>query len=124
MSSGIAVARDFNTTLLWGAEFCYDPDTDFSFDTEVPVIVQASDMGDLPTADSLTYKFKTAPQPGANLSASVVGVDTPRASLIASLASINPFFEYGKEMELTVEAEDFSGNLLSYTWKFKIREAP
>lgn len=124
LSSGIIVAKDFTSSLLWGAEFCYDPESKFSYDTEIPVVIQVQDTADLATTSSLAYKFKTVPPHGQTITASIVGIDTPRAELLSYIASINPFFEYGKEMELTIEAEDYSGNLLSYSWKFTIEEKP
>lgn len=120
--SGNEVFREFSTELLWGAEYCYDPATNFSYDTEVPIVIQVGDLGDLPSLGSLVSKFKTAPQAKNDLYAWIVGENTPQAFLEANMASNNPFFEYGKVMNVEVEATDFAGNKMVYTYSFTIEQ--
>lgn len=122
--SGATVWREFSTELLWGAEYCYDPIENFSYGKKVPITVQVFDSGDWNGETTLSYKFDTLPYPKHDLYAQIVGIDPPHADFIANLESNNPYFEYGKNMNLTIEAEDYAGNKLEYKWDFTIEDNP
>jgi hypothetical protein len=119
--SGNIVFNEFLTEVLWGAQFCYDPDTKFAYESDIPVIAQATDMGFLSNLTSMSYKFSTVPHPGNSLYAQVIGIEDFGA-VSGSYVSNNPFFEYGKTMNLEFEVEDYAGNKLTYNWTFKIEE--
>lgn len=119
--SGNVVYKEFQAELLWGAEYCYNPDSNFSYDTQVPLVFMVSDLGDTPKTDILVTDFNTVPFPKNDLYAEIIGIDVPTTTISASLVSNNPFFEYGKTMNVTIELEDFAGNKLIYPYKFKIQ---
>jgi len=122
--SGAIVFNDYTTELLWGAQYCFDSDTNFTYSTDISVITQACDTAFNPTQSSLSYRFLTNQSPSNNLSAEIIGLEDIHQNLISNIISNNPFFEYGKTMTLNIEAEDFAGNKLEYTWSFIIEQKP
>lgn len=121
--SGSVLYRNFDTELLWGAEFCYDPATDLTYSTEVPVIIQVEDFGFKSSRSSKSYIFNTTPMPSNGLYASIIGIEDV-GTISGSYLSNNPFYEYGKAFNLEIEAEDYAGNKLNYTWSYKIETKP
>ena len=117
---GNVVYRDISHRLLWGYEACYDPDTNFEYDQDVNTTLEVYDYGDYYTISNLVHKFSTTPLFQRQLQASILGVAYPSLGLGASLLSNNTFYEYGKTMYLTLEAEDFAGNKLIYNWSYEI----
>jgi len=118
--SGNTVYRDFYSELLWGAEYCYDPDNNLTYDTDITVAIKVSDVGDTQEDTKMVTSFKTVSMPKNNLSAEITGIDLITGNLIANLTSNNPFYEYGKTMNLVLEVSDFAGNKLIYPYKFNI----
>ena len=119
--SGTEVYRDFFNTLLWGAEVCYDPDVNLSFDTKYPIVIQSSDLADWNTISTLDYSFTTIPLSNSNLSAEIIGLAYKNNDIYSTILSHNPYFEYGKTMNMQFAAEDYAGNKLVYNWEFVIQ---
>lgn len=119
---GNVVDREYFTRLLWGYEVCYNPEDDLSFDTNVFSVISVCDYGDFYSNTSLVNKFKTAPMSNNILYGSIVGINPPFYTLTGEYISNNTFYEYGKTMNLTLEAEDFAGNKLIYNWNYTIEE--
>lgn len=120
--SGVNIYKDYHNELLWGAEICYDPDTNFKYSEDIPIFIQISDKGEYPKVETKFYKVTTAPQPKNDLYANIQGIDAIYQALEASIASNNPYFEYGKTMNMDLSIKDFAGNELNYIWSFKIED--
>jgi hypothetical protein len=119
--SGHAVYTEITNTLLWGANYCYDPINQFTYDTEISVISQAYDRGYKPAIGTNAYNLKTKVTPKSDLSAGILGVNIFNSSIMSEYDSINPFYERGKEMHLLLEVSDYAGNKLEYPYKFKLK---
>lgn len=120
--SGSEVYRDFYSELLWGAEMCYDPVANLVYDKQYPIVIQGYDLGDWQSINSLVYSFNTTPMPSNRLGGQIIGIAYDMQDLYSNIESHNPFFEYGKEMHLRIEAQDYAGNKLDYSWVFCIEE--
>lgn len=118
--SGHTVYREIPTTLLWGINYCYDPVNNLLYDKEISVISQAYDRGYKSAVGTSAYNFTTKSMPKKDLSASIVGIDVSSLDFNANYDSINPFYEYGKEMNLVLEISDYAGNKLVYPYKFTL----
>lgn len=120
--SGVARPfRDFYSVLQWGYQFCYDPG-ELEFDTTYTACVRVCDKGDFPSLGSDCWEFQTIPMFSQSLSASITAVPINLHDILAQYYSVNPFFEYGKTMELEFEASDFDGNTTSFVWYFTIED--
>lgn len=120
--SGNILFNNFYSLILWGAEYCYDNETKFSYDTRLPVAVQVYNYGDRSFQDALVYSFNTVPMPSLRLHGEIYPINPPSDFIQGYLESHNNFFEYGKTLNFEVEAKDFAGNILNYKWTLKIEE--
>lgn len=119
--SGSSIYKQFSSTLLWGYEVCYDPEGPFKHGAHVPVVIKATDLGFHSKQKAIAYEFSTMVLKHSDLFAEITPIKPEEADMFATLLANTPFFEYGKEMTLEVQASDFSGNLLNYKWKFTIK---
>lgn len=120
--SGTQIYKNITKELLWGAEFCYNPDNNFTYQTDVPITLQIQDRGYLSNLNSISYQLTTEPMKSNLLIAEIKGIEYKFTDIISQYISNNPYFEYGKTMTIQLELEDFSGNKLDYTWSFKIED--
>lgn len=119
----IAPYRDTFATLQWGYEMCYDPSEDFEKDSTIEFCVKVYDHGHYPSLGSFCSNFYTEPHFSRSLSALIYGVELgPSDPLPALYTSNNTFFEFGKTMEIEIEAKDFSGNTMIFPWTFTIEQ--
>lgn len=119
--SGTTLFRDIQTEFLWGYEFCYD-NAVLPHDTFMNYSVRVCDFGHRPTETSFVKSFTTTPLDSLRLYASIFPINPPSTDIGASLISNNTFFEYGKTMDLELEAADFAGNKRIFTWSFTIED--
>lgn len=110
----------YKTKLLYGAEFCYNPDSNFTYNTELPIVMLASDYGYKETVSTNSYTVKTEYNPYSNLNAEIIAKPDNQSIIKSHITALSPYFSYGKTMNLTLIAEDYSGNKLEYSWQFTI----
>lgn len=119
--SGTTLYRDQYAELLWGYEFCYDSD-ELPHDTFMNYSVRVCDFGHKPNETSFVKSFTTTPLDSLRLYASIFPINPPSEVINASLVSNNTFFEFGKTMNVEVEASDYAGNKRIFTWNFTIED--
>jgi hypothetical protein len=120
--SGNLVFSQYTTELLWGYEVCYDAAGTLLRESDFQSVVQICDSADSATLSAEVLEFSTEPFLRESLGASIVGISSPSNSVLATVESNNTFFEYGKIMNFTLEAEDFAGNQLIFNWSFTIED--
>lgn len=84
--------------------------SDFGFDNEVLVRIEAEDMASCPTLSALAWSFTSAELRVDDLPACIVGVLPSERNLTARIVSKSTAYFYNKEFEVIVTASDFSGN--------------
>lgn len=118
--SGSQVHTDFRHLLLWGYEACYTPENSLSKDSQLDLVLRASDRGDRASVTAISLPLRTPPFYQTDLAVTVVGIMPEHLDLVASYESNNTFYEYGKTMFLELEISDFAGNRLYYPIRYKI----
>lgn len=120
--NGVTIYNNYHNEILFGAEVCYNPEENFNYLTEIPILIRIADAADYPTLESKFYKFITTVQPKNDLYGAITGLPEVYGQVLGQYLSQNPFFEFGKVMELELTATDYAGNVLIYKWSFKIQE--
>ena len=120
--SGVTVYNNYRKEVLLGAEICYDPESDFKHNQDIPVYIQVKDRGDWYSIATQFYKLKIEPERGHSLYGVIQALPVHYTSLLAEISSNNPYFEYGKTMNMRLLVKDFAGNELDYVWDFTIQE--
>ena len=98
------------------------PETKFPYVTNIQVLTEAKNFAQNFGTGSAFYRFLTENLSHVDLGASLES-NIKVADLSAALASLNPYFEYGKTMTLDLEVEDLEGNQLRFTHTFTIEPA-
>lgn len=118
---GNIVTREDNALFRWGYEFCYNPEEKFEHEDSISATFKLYDYGKFPKQDAYNWRFETEPFPTQDLSAQIVPVYN-FYDMGGYLVSNNTFFEYGKNMKMSITASDYSGNMMIYNWSFKIED--
>lgn len=115
------VFRNFTKEFLWGYEVCYSG-TNLPYESKIQTQFSTQNQGCTTKKVAYTSSFLTGPFPNYDLLANIVPEGLNRYELSGYIESINPFFEYGKTMNMVLEVEDFQGNKLEYKWSFTIED--
>ena len=118
--SGNIVSRDFNTRLLWGYEVCYDSSRPLPREQDFYTTIQVCDFADAPSLGSEIKEFSSELFRKNDLIATIYPKLAPAQDITAEYLSNNATFQPGKTMDLVLEASDFAGNELIFSWSFTI----
>lgn len=107
----------------------YDGEMDqsYGYDKKVSVRVTVEDMASCPRSDSFAYIFGTEQQKNKDLGASITGKFFADGfyDIGAGIYPQSTAYFYGKEFEVVVRAEDFSGNAMEpFVLKYRIENKP
>jgi hypothetical protein len=115
------VFRNFSRELLWGYEVCVSG-IKLPYESTVDVDFLTTNQSCAPKYSNYATNLYTVPFPNYDLNAEIVGEGFNYMTLSGYIESNNPFFEYGKTMNLVLEAQDFAGNKLEFSWSFTIED--
>lgn len=98
---------------------------DFGYQKQVVVRVLVENAASCPRESGNAYWFETKQPFNKDLSCSIIGVPGPSTDgLPAQINAITSAYYYGRTMELTVRARDFSGNEMEFVLEYTIEEEP
>jgi len=99
------------------------PESTFPFITNIQVLMDIKNYAKNFGTGSEYFRLLTEDESRADLGAYLES-NIQVADLTASITSNNPFFEYGKEITVEIEADDFEGNPFRFIHTFKIESKP
>lgn len=115
------IFKNFSKELYWGYEVCYSGE-DLPYESLVQTNFKTQNQGCSTKKSSYVSSIYTESFPNLDLKAEIIAEGVNNLSLSGYIESINPFFEYGKTMNLVLETEDFAGNKLVFSWSFTIED--
>lgn len=116
------IFKNFSKELYWGYEVCYSGE-ELPYESKVQTRFNTQNQGCKTKKSTYVSSIYTEPFPNSDLRAEILAEGVNNVTLSGYIESINPFFEYGKTMNLVLEAADFAGNKLLFSWSFTIEDA-